>query len=205
MTNIENTQSHDTPSTSYNPWHYFTSFNIYLRVVVCIATLIAIAAVTLWAVRTSPHISEIISAYITIAFLQWLAAIDYKTYTIPNKILLRWLCIRTVLVFANIVTSNSTDILISSAGGATLIGIFFLVAHYLSKRSLGGGDVKLSFVLGLSLTLSMIFSAIFYALIACGAFALIGLASKKLTRKDVVPLGPFFLVGTIVTYFFSAF
>ncbi|MCL1999407.1 MAG: A24 family peptidase [Turicibacter sp.] len=93
---------------------------------------------------------------------------------------------------------------INSAIGAAAMGIFFLITYYLSKRTLGGGDVKLSFVLGLSLGINLIFSAVLYGLIICAVFSLGALLLKKLNRKDPVPLVPFLFAGTVLTYLMNA-
>ena len=175
------------------------------KIIVITLVFLVIVVATLYGVRMSISVIEIISGYVTLFFLLAIAIIDMKTYTIPNKILLVWLSIRSILVFLGFVVYGVEDVLVSSVIGALVVGLFFLITHYLSKRSLGGGDVKLSFVLGFSLTVNMVFAAVFYALLACGIFSLIGLATKKLTRKDAVPLGPFFFVGTVVAYLLSIF
>jgi len=170
------------------------------RVITIAAWVGAIIVVTHFNIAVEAPITEAISGYITVTFLLLLAIIDYKTHTLPNIILLAWLGCRVALIFAGIAIEGTFEILINSAFGAVAMGVIFLAMYYISKRSLGGGDVKLSFVMGLSLMLSMVFSAVFLALVLCALFSLGALALKKLTRKDPVPLGPFFFAGTVAAY-----
>jgi len=96
---------------------------------------------------------------------------------------------------------GSIGIITDSLIGAFSMLIVFLIIYYISRRTLGGGDVKLSFVLGFALTITMVFTAVFYALLFCGIFAIVAIALKKLNRKSPLPLGPFLFLGTVVVYF----
>jgi len=202
---MENTEAlirQDKQTTEISPLTIYASLSLYERIVVTFALIVSIIIITLFAVTQSPYISEVISGYVTVIFLLWLAVIDYKSFTLPNIILLAWLGCRIVLIFAGIAITGSFDILISSMGGAAAMGILFLLVYYASKRSLGGGDVKLSFVLGLAITIYMAFTAVLLSLILCAIFSSVALILKKLSRKDPVPLGPFLFIGTVVTYLF---
>ena len=207
MTDIENK---DTPTESENlitivPWQIFNTLKKGRQAVVVILLVIAFAIVTIWGISQEIYIIEIISGYITVFFLLWLAVIDFQSYILPNKIILAWFFCRVILLAVGLFITNSFDVLIQSMGGAGAIGLIFLIVHYLSKRSLGGGDVKLSFVLGLSLTMTMVFTAMFYAVVACSIVAIVGLILKKLKRKDSLPLCPFIFIGTVATYLFHLF
>ena len=187
------------------PWRLFTCFTLRERITVIFALTVAIIVITIWGISVDVTPTEYLSGYITIFFLLWLSAIDIKSFLLPNKVILAWLICRVVLLMVGMFVDNSPDVLVSSTAGAAIIGLLFLITHYLSRRSLGGGDVKLSFVLGLSLTLSMIFTAVFYGLVVCALFSIVGLALKKLGRKDMIPLGPFLFAGTIIAYLFHIF
>ena len=202
MESTEELVHQNKPSPQISPLDIYASLSSRERIFVSLALVAAIITITLFAIIQSPYISEIVSGYVTVIFLLWLAVIDYKSFTLPNIILLAWLGCRIVLIFAGIAVTASFDILISSISGAVAMGILFLIVYYASKRSLGGGDVKLSFVLGLAITIYMAFTAVFLSLILCAIFSSVAVALKKLTRKDPVPLGPFLFIGTVVTYLF---
>ena len=191
----------ETDNITYAPWKIFNELGLKGRVLVIASLIFAITVVTIFNLTRDITIFEAVSNYLTVLFLLWLGAIDAKSFLLPNKILLAWFGCRMVLMLAAFLQTGNFGILVDSVAGAVVIGLFFLITYYLSKRTLGGGDVKLSFVLGLSITISMIFPAVFIGLVFCAAFSLVGLATKKLTRKDIIPLGPFLFIGTVMAYF----
>ena len=144
--------------------------------------------------------TEFITCFVTVFFMLWLAVTDFTGSVLPNKILLIWLACRVLLVTLSGVIDRSLAVPAYSIAGALIIGVLFLIMYYISRRTLGGGDVKLSFVLGFSLTLTNVFNAVFYGLIVCALFAVAGLITKKLKRKDLLPLGPFLFIGTLIAY-----
>ena len=92
--------------------------------------------------------------------------------------------------------------LYSILSGLLLFGFMYLVmliGNFLFKKeSLGGGDIKLMFVVGLVLNpflgLLVIFIASFLALP-------ISLIILWRTKKNLVPFGPFLLTGFMFIYF----
>ena len=187
--------------TTTNPVIIAKSLGTKAKVLLIIALIISVALPTVFvSVKEDLFILEILSVYATFAFMLWLAMIDAKYYTLPNKIILAWFVTRSLIIMLAVIITADVDMLINSLLGAVIMGAFFLATYYLSKKTLGGGDVKLSFVLGLSLTLYMVFTAVFYALVLCAIFSLVSLGLKRLTKKDFVPLGPFFFCGIAVAY-----
>lgn len=81
-----------------------------------------------------------------------------------------------------------------------LISYVFLLAT--KKQGMGGGDIKLSFLLGLFLGFPGIVLTLYIAFLT-GAFASIILVlwRKKDYLKDSVPFGPFLIIGTIISVF----
>jgi leader peptidase (prepilin peptidase)/N-methyltransferase len=133
----------------------------------------------------------------------WLGVTDALYKRLPNKILFAWFVCRLLLVMID-AALNDLDVLLNSFGAAATMFVFFLLVYFLSRQTLGGGDVKYSFVLGLSLTFNLIFLAMFLSLVFSAVYGLIGMALKKMSRKDMVPLGPFFFTGAIVAYLMTS-
>ncbi|MCL1935755.1 MAG: A24 family peptidase [Defluviitaleaceae bacterium] len=183
-----------------NPISAILSLTKVGRLFTIIALLIALSIATLYVTINNLNIFNAISMYMTMIFMAWLSIIDYKTYTLPNSILLAWLILRTLMLFFSFAFFGDFETLTFSLIGAFSMGILFLIMYYVSKRSLGGGDVKLSFVLSLSLTTYYSFTAVFLALIICSLYSVIGIWLKKLTRKSHLPLGPFLFAGTLLAY-----
>lgn len=147
--------------------------------------------------------TELLSCFVTVFFMLWLAATDFTGFLLPNNIILAWLVCRLFLMLASGILEWDLYIPVYSILGALVIGLLFVLMYYVSKRTLGGGDIKLSFVLGLSLTLTNIFNAVFFGLVICTLFAGVCLLLKKLNRKDFLPLGPFLFAGTLMAYFLA--
>lgn len=96
---------------------------------------------------------------------------------------------------------------IAAVGYALLSGLIVFGAMYLlmllgnflfKKESLGGGDIKLSFVSGLSLG---IYLGLFY--IVLGAFFAFPYALYVTIRKkaNILPFGPFLAISMLIIYF----
>jgi leader peptidase (prepilin peptidase)/N-methyltransferase len=81
-------------------------------------------------------------------------------------------------------------------------GLFYLVA-VLSRGGMGGGDIKLTAMMGAFLGLRDVGVAVFTGLVA-GSLIGVGLmiAGRK-TRKDMIPFGPFLALGGVVAVFWG--
>ena len=75
-------------------------------------------------------------------------------------------------------------------------GIFALFA-ILSKGSLGGGDVKLIFALGMWLGAEKLLNVVFFGTVAGGAAAVAMILFEKKNRKSYFAYGPYFTAAAI--------
>lgn len=85
------------------------------------------------------------------------------------------------------------DAILGAVFGFSLL----LLLSILSKGGMGGGDIKLYFVLGLVLGLKLTFLSLFFA-------ALIGLIVSIILRRGfgkTIPFGPSIAVATLIVYF----
>ena len=118
---------------------------------------------------------------------------------IKNKVLI---IISGYFIIINTLKSENIPSLASIASGLIMFGFMYLImlmGNFLFKKeSLGGGDIKLMFVVGLVLHpflgLMVIFIASFIAL----PISLLILIQKK---QNIVPFGPFLLIGFTFMYF----
>ncbi len=87
---------------------------------------------------------------------------------------------------------------------AALGGGFFLVQYFISKgKWIGGGDVKMGFLMGLILGIKGILVALFFSYVF-GALVSLGLiAIGKKTMKSQIPFGTFLAVGTLIAMFWG--
>lgn len=127
-----------------------------------------------------------------------LAAIDIRHRLLPNEIILAS-SLGTALIVA---ASTPGSFLSHLAAGAALCAFFFLFGTIFAG-SMGMGDAKMGFLLGLALG-AKTFGASLIAFTALLLAALYVLATRGVSaRKDSLPFGPFLAIGGILAYFLS--
>jgi prepilin signal peptidase PulO-like enzyme (type II secretory pathway) len=127
-----------------------------------------------------------------------LAAIDTKHKLLPNEIILP-----AVLTVGLIVAASTPGSFLSHLAAAAALGGFFFVFGTIFAGSLGMGDAKLGFLLGLALG-SKVFGATIIAFAGLLVAALYVLATRGVSaRKDAIPFGPFLALGGLVAFFLS--
>jgi leader peptidase (prepilin peptidase)/N-methyltransferase len=125
-----------------------------------------------------------------------LAAIDAKHRLLPNAIILP----ASLAVGLIVAASAPGSFLTHLAAGAALGGFFFLFGMIFTG-SIGMGDAKLGFLMGLALG-SKTFGATLVAFAGLLVAALYVLATRGASaRKDAIPFGPFLALGGIVAFF----
>lgn len=134
-----------------------------------------------------------------------LAYIDFKTYRIPNEfIIFGLICRAVILAFELIMATDSVlAVFIPEIIAALALLLAAVLCRLCMKGSIGYGDIKLFIVMGLFLGMNGIWSAIFTSLIVSFFMAVYVLATKKKSKKDVVPFGPALVIGTYVSIFLS--
>jgi len=90
--------------------------------------------------------------------------------------------------------------------GAVLVGggLFYILFQVSDGKWIGGGDVRLGWLLGLIIgtpARSLLF--IFLAAIGGSLVTAPGLATGKLNRTSVIPFGPLLIAGAIVVQLFG--
>lgn len=127
-----------------------------------------------------------------------LAAIDVKHRLLPNEIILA-----ASLAVGLIVAASAPGSFLSHLAAGAALGCFFLLSAIIFSGSVGIGDAKLGFLLGLALG-SKTFGAILIASAALLVAALYVLATQGLSaRRATLPFGPFLALGGILAFFLS--
>jgi leader peptidase (prepilin peptidase)/N-methyltransferase len=125
-----------------------------------------------------------------------LAAIDLKHNLLPNMIILP----ASVAVGLIVAASAPGDFVGHLLAAIALGGFFFAFAAFF-PGSLGMGDAKLGFLLGLALG-SKTLGATLIAFAGLLLGALYVLATRGVSaRKDSIPFGPFLALGGILAFF----
>jgi len=138
----------------------------------------------------------IILSYIAMVF-------DINTKRIPNTLVLAmiagWLVLMIPMMIINL--GNGIQILTDSIYGLLTGGGLFLLVYLISRKGLGGGDVKFMAAAGLYLGFSETIPAILYGTVLAAVIGLILILFKKIGRKDTMPLAPFLFTGIMITVF----
>lgn len=130
-------------------------------------------------------------------FLSLIIMTDFEQYVIFDKMLFPF----ALASLPFIIALNFS--LVNHFSAAIFGGGIFFILMLLSKNGLGGGDVKLIFVLGLWLGVEGLIFVILSGTILAGIFALIFLLTKIKNRHDVFAYGPYFCIAAIGFLFFG--
>jgi leader peptidase (prepilin peptidase)/N-methyltransferase len=130
-----------------------------------------------------------------------LSIIDFKTHRLPNH-LVGWFTAIEILIIGVTSWFTSDWTRLAAALGTAVITMFAYLLFYLASRgSLGMGDVKFAFPLGLCVgwySANQWLLAIFVSFLIAGVVAVIGLVAKRMTRKSRLAFGPYMFLGTFL-------
>jgi leader peptidase (prepilin peptidase) / N-methyltransferase len=125
-----------------------------------------------------------------------LAAIDFKHKLLPNMIILP-----ACLAVGLIVAASAPGSFVWHLAAAAALGGFFFAFAAIFPGSLGMGDAKLGFLLGLALGSKTLGAALiaFAGLLVAALYVLFARGASA--RKDALPFGPFLALGGILAFF----
>jgi len=134
--------------------------------------------------------------------LSFIAAVyDFKTRKIPNILVLvmitGWLLLTSITLLFD--TQKGLTGLLDSLYGLLIGGGLFMLVYLISRKGLGGGDVKFMAAAGLYLGLAETVPAILYGTILAAITGFVLILLKKIGRKDSMPLVPFLFIGILIT------
>lgn len=131
---------------------------------------------------------------------------DFKWKILPDKIIFPLYIIGIAMALLRLQQTDNlwagviNLILASLTGG----GIFYILFQVSKGKWIGGGDVKLGFLLGLMVsTPAKSILLIFVASILGCVASLSLIKSGKLGLKSTIPFGPFLIFGAIITILFG--
>ncbi len=124
---------------------------------------------------------------------------DLKYKIIPDEILL----VLGATIFVWLIFMSPSQIIVHLFAGLVSF-LFFLSIYLLTKgRGMGFGDVKFAFVIGLLLGFPGTLLALYIAFLTGGLVGIILILWKKKRMKSEVAFGPFLVIGTFLSFFFS--
>lgn len=142
---------------------------------------------------------ELFIALGIVSLLIIISVSDISYYIIPDEVLIFFTgYFLIILTLSNGVMSTLVNILSGFVMFIIMYTIMLLGNFLFKKESLGGGDIKLMFVIGLILSpLPSLFVIFFGSLIALPISVII-LVRKK---TKLIPFGPFLIIAFLVIYF----
>ena len=133
-----------------------------------------------------------------------MAVYDARWMILPDKIMYPTIVVAAGLLVVRMVQAHSWVVGRGPVLAALIAGGGFFAMVYFSKgRAMGGGDIKLAFLMGLLLGLKGTALAM---LIAFNVAAVVGITLiivRKRGRRDQIPFGPFLVLGTVVAYLYG--
>jgi leader peptidase (prepilin peptidase)/N-methyltransferase len=140
-------------------------------------------------------------AYLVLAAaLVALSAIDLEHYILPNRIVYPLAPAMIVLLAVASLGDDDFDALVRGVAAGLIAFAVFFVLHMISPRSMGFGDVKLAFVLGLSLGWlgwGEVLLGLFLGFVYGAIIGIVLIAARIRKREEALPFGPFLAAGAL--------
>jgi leader peptidase (prepilin peptidase)/N-methyltransferase len=140
-------------------------------------------------------------AYLVLAAaLVALSAIDLEHYILPNRIVYPLALAMIVLLTVASLGDDDFDALWRGLAAGLIAFAVFFVLHMISPRSMGFGDVKLAFVLGLSLGWlgwGELLLGLFLGFVYGAIIGIVLIAARLRKRNEALPFGPFLAAGAL--------
>ena len=130
-----------------------------------------------------------------VCILYGLSLCDLKTYEIPDGFILLglvWWLVFSLILGNNIVYGLVSGLIIS--GAVYLISL--VMDKVLKKESMGGGDIKLLFLVGLNIGL---LASVFNLILSC----IFGLLLILVLKKEKIPFGPAISLATYISMLYG--
>lgn len=129
-----------------------------------------------------------------------LSIIDLRLFLLPNRIVYPLAGVSLVLLGAGALLDGDAGSFGRALLGAVVAFAVFAALHLVSPRSMGFGDVKLAFVLGLFLAYlgwGELVLGLFLGFLYGAVVGVVLIVARRRTRRDHVPFGPFLAAGTL--------
>lgn len=165
---------------------------------------IPIIAVALIMMRWGQMDGFILLHCLLLMMLGYIATVfDIRSKRIPNDLILTMLGGWVITMGAKLLLDTDVAItLLKDAGlGFLMGGGLFLLVYIISRKGLGGGDVKFMAVTGLYTGVTGVLSVMLYGTALASITGLTLILAKKMGRKDTMPLVPFLYFGILIVIF----
>lgn len=142
---------------------------------------------------------ELLPLAVFLLFGLWLSIIDIRSHRLPNQVVAAMTLISLMVQVAIALTQSQLDRLIAALVTALITTLVYVLLYVCSRGSMGMGDVKFAFPLGLAIgwyNPEQWLLAIFITFCLAGIVALTGIALKRTSWKSALALGPYMFVAS---------
>jgi leader peptidase (prepilin peptidase)/N-methyltransferase len=155
------------------------------------------------AAKFGPSVATVVySAFFWVLVV--LTVIDLEHKLLPTRVVYPALAAGWVGLIIDALVHSRTERLLPALVGSLIFGVVLFIIAFISPGGMGGGDVRLAYVLGTflgylggaGLTLAGMFLSFFL-----GGLVGIGLLLAGQSRKAQIPFGPYLALGTVVAIF----
>lgn len=129
---------------------------------------------------------------------------DLRWMILPNKVTYPAIGVAFAALVFMAITGLHTQVWLGPLEAAVIAGgFFYFLAAIAGGRLMGGGDVKLVFLMGLMLGVKKLALALFIGFNSAAIVSVALIVLKLRKRTDYVPFGPFLIAGTIIAYLYG--
>lgn len=142
---------------------------------------------------------EFVIALVVVSVLVIIIISDFKYYIIPDELIITSLLIISLIIFLNEGIIELGWAILNSIGAFAFTYIVMLIGDFMFKKeSMGGGDIKLMAVIGLTVgCLNSVLVFVFSAFLALPCALLVLMRNKE----HIIPFGPFIALAFTIVYF----
>lgn len=157
--------------------------------------------------RVGTYMPNVLRLLLLGTLLAAAAYIDALSHKIPN-----WVVLCTAAVFAGCTVldfalsgTDAVPMMVNSVLAAVAFFVVFFLVRLASRGGVGYGDIKMITAAALILGVYGTFAFLLVSHVLAAVAAIVLLVSKKATRKDGLPFGPFFYLGYLATILLGSF
>ncbi|MGE8206078.1 prepilin peptidase [Heyndrickxia sp. NPDC080065] len=142
--------------------------------------------------------TDLLLAMLLISLIAIITVSDFVYMLIPDSILLFF---GFILIVVRIFYPSDPwwDFIVGAVFGFVLL----LLIAIISKGAMGGGDIKLFFVIGLVLGVKMTFLTFILSTLLGALFGVLMIIAGKYKKRKPIPFGPFIGVASIISFLYG--
>ena len=176
--------------------------SLILLTIICF-TVSLLMQISLYMNTSAINFAKLFGLYI-IVFAA--AVVDSKRRIIPNVLIVTGLIFRGgIYVYEAFSKADLKMIFINDLFGFAIGFVLLAIVSFVSKGALGFGDAKLFGVIGLLSGSFCTYSTLLVSLVISVMVSVVGIARKKIGRKDSFPFGPCIATGYIIAVFLTSY